>query len=63
MFLCSLEVLLVYKGKGFCGGVIYKPTWILTASHCLDDYEAQHLTVVAGKNPPVTKQSKQSLSS
>ncbi|XP_030265081.1 coagulation factor VII [Sparus aurata] len=47
---CPWQVLLVYKGKGFCGGVIYKPTWILTASHCLDDYEAQHLTVVAGEH-------------
>lgn len=43
-----LQVLLVYKGKGFCGGVIYKPTWVLTASHCMEDIDIQFLTVVAG---------------
>uniref|UniRef100_UPI0037E99BB9 uncharacterized protein n=1 Tax=Semicossyphus pulcher TaxID=241346 RepID=UPI0037E99BB9 len=47
---CPWQVLLVYKGKGFCGGVIYKPTWILTASHCLEDTEAQFLQVVAGEH-------------
>lgn len=46
-----LKVLLTYKGKGFCGGVIYKPTWILTASHCLENTDAQFLKVVAGMNP------------
>lgn len=43
-----LQVLLVRNEKGFCGGVIYKPTWILTASHCLENIKAQHLKVVAG---------------
>lgn len=43
-----LQVLLVYKGKGICGGVIYKPTWILTASHCMKDIDIQFLKVVAG---------------
>lgn len=43
-----LQILLVYKGKGFCGGVIYKPTWVLTASHCMEDIDVQFLTVVAG---------------
>lgn len=38
----------MYKGKGFCGGVIYKPTWILTASHCMADIDVQFLKVVAG---------------
>ncbi|XP_026157129.1 coagulation factor VII-like [Mastacembelus armatus] len=47
---CPWQVLLVYKGKGFCGGVIYKPTWILTASHCLENTEAQFLKVVAGEH-------------
>ncbi|XP_017260452.1 coagulation factor VII [Kryptolebias marmoratus] len=47
---CPWQVLLVYKGKGFCGGVIYKPTWILTASHCLEDSEAQFLKVIAGEH-------------
>lgn len=44
-----LQVLLVYKGKGFCGGVIYKPTWILTASHCLEDTDKQFLKIIAGE--------------
>uniref|UniRef100_A0A8C2ZFE7 Coagulation factor VIIi n=1 Tax=Cyclopterus lumpus TaxID=8103 RepID=A0A8C2ZFE7_CYCLU len=48
---CPWQVLLLYKGKGFCGGVIYKPTWILTASHCLEDADARFLKVVAGANP------------
>ncbi|KAM4601681.1 uncharacterized protein ACJ7VT_019730 [Polymixia lowei] len=47
---CPWQVLLVYKGKGFCGGVIYKPTWILTASHCLEDSQVQFLQVVAGEH-------------
>ncbi|XP_041637979.1 coagulation factor VII-like [Cheilinus undulatus] len=47
---CPWQVLLLYKGKGFCGGVIIKPLWILTASHCLDDYQAQFLQVVAGEH-------------
>ncbi|TMS01034.1 Coagulation factor VII, partial [Larimichthys crocea] len=47
---CPWQVLLVYKDKGFCGGVIYKPTWILTASHCLESYDAQFLKVVAGEH-------------
>ncbi|XP_049426449.1 coagulation factor VII [Epinephelus fuscoguttatus] len=47
---CPWQVLLVYKGKGFCGGVIYQPTWIITASHCLEDTDAQFLKVVAGEH-------------
>uniref|UniRef100_A0A8C2ZG97 Coagulation factor VIIi n=1 Tax=Cyclopterus lumpus TaxID=8103 RepID=A0A8C2ZG97_CYCLU len=47
---CPWQVLLLYKGKGFCGGVIYKPTWILTASHCLEDADARFLKVVAGEH-------------
>lgn len=43
-----LKVLLMYKGKGFCGGVIYKPMWILTASHCMEKINVQFLKVVAG---------------
>ncbi|XP_035493644.1 coagulation factor VII isoform X2 [Scophthalmus maximus] len=50
---CPWQVLLVYKGKGFCGGVIYKPTWILTASHCLEDTEVRFLQVVAGEHNTV----------
>uniref|UniRef100_A0A8C7UBS0 Coagulation factor VII n=1 Tax=Oncorhynchus mykiss TaxID=8022 RepID=A0A8C7UBS0_ONCMY len=47
---CPWQVLLVRNEKGFCGGVIYKPTWILTASHCLENIKAQHLKVVAGEH-------------
>ncbi|XP_028255577.1 coagulation factor VII-like [Parambassis ranga] len=47
---CPWQVLLVNKGKGFCGGVIYKPTWILTASHCLENMNSQFLKVVAGEH-------------
>ncbi|XP_031175710.1 coagulation factor VII isoform X1 [Sander lucioperca] len=47
---CPWQVLLVYKDKGFCGGVIYTPTWILTASHCLEDTETRFLKVVAGEH-------------
>ncbi|XP_023122185.2 coagulation factor VII [Amphiprion ocellaris] len=47
---CPWQVLLRYKGKGFCGGMILKPTWILTASHCLENTELQFLKVVAGEH-------------
>ncbi|XP_074520253.1 coagulation factor VII-like [Halichoeres trimaculatus] len=47
---CPWQVLLVYKDKGFCGGVIFRPTWILTASHCLEDTDLQFLQVVAGEH-------------
>ncbi|KAF5902621.1 coagulation factor VII-like, partial [Clarias magur] len=44
---CPWQVLLMYGKKGFCGGVIYKPTWILTASHCLEKIEVKYLKIVA----------------
>uniref|UniRef100_A0A3Q2XLC2 Coagulation factor VII n=1 Tax=Hippocampus comes TaxID=109280 RepID=A0A3Q2XLC2_HIPCM len=47
---CPWQVLLLYHGKGFCGGIIIKPMWILTASHCLEDTDAQFLNVVAGEH-------------
>ncbi|XP_010884451.4 coagulation factor VII-like [Esox lucius] len=47
---CPWQVLLVSNKKGFCGGVIYKPTWILTASHCLVNIKAQQFQVVAGEH-------------
>uniref|UniRef100_A0A8C4HAM2 Coagulation factor VII n=2 Tax=Dicentrarchus labrax TaxID=13489 RepID=A0A8C4HAM2_DICLA len=58
---CPWQVLLVYKGKGFCGGVIYKPTWILTASHCLEDTDAQFLKVVAGEHNTVVNEGTEQL--
>ncbi|KAM8905365.1 coagulation factor VII [Spinachia spinachia] len=47
---CPWQVLLLLKGKALCGGVIYKPTWILTASHCMEDVEVRFLEVVAGEH-------------
>uniref|UniRef100_A0A3P9HMJ6 Coagulation factor VII n=1 Tax=Oryzias latipes TaxID=8090 RepID=A0A3P9HMJ6_ORYLA len=54
---CPWQVLLVYKGKGFCGGVIHKPTWILTASHCLEDTDKQFLKIIAGEHNLVVNES------
>ncbi len=42
------QVLLKYGQKGFCGGAIYKPTWILTAAHCLEKLNVRFLKIVAG---------------
>ncbi|KAG9349643.1 hypothetical protein JZ751_028091 [Albula glossodonta] len=47
---CPWQVLLVYGGKGLCGGVIYTATWILTATHCLEDIDVKYLKVVAGEH-------------
>ncbi|KAM3585222.1 uncharacterized protein V6R79_010780 [Siganus canaliculatus] len=47
---CPWQVLLTHNGKGFCGGVIYKPTWIITASHCLEEAQKEFLKVVAGEH-------------
>ncbi|KAF4075068.1 hypothetical protein AMELA_G00230360 [Ameiurus melas] len=47
---CPWQVLLKYGEKGFCGGVIYKPTWILTASHCLEKLAVKFLKIVAGEH-------------
>ncbi|XP_061780149.1 coagulation factor VII-like isoform X2 [Nerophis lumbriciformis] len=57
---CPWQVLLLYKGKGFCGGVILKPTWILTASHCMEDTDVRFLSIVAGEhNTEVTEGTEQ----
>ncbi|XP_067261306.1 coagulation factor VII [Chanodichthys erythropterus] len=47
---CPWQVLLKYGDKGFCGGVIYKPTWILTAAHCLEKIDVKFLKIVAGEH-------------
>uniref|UniRef100_A0A672KKP6 Coagulation factor VII-like n=1 Tax=Sinocyclocheilus grahami TaxID=75366 RepID=A0A672KKP6_SINGR len=47
---CPWQVLLKYGQKGFCGGVIYKPTWILTAAHCLEKLNVKFLKIVAGEH-------------
>ncbi|XP_056287219.1 coagulation factor VII-like isoform X1 [Pseudoliparis swirei] len=44
------KVLLQYKGRGICGGVLYRPSWVLTAAHCLEDADARFLKVVAGEH-------------
>ncbi len=36
------------RSEGFCGGAIYKPTWILTAAHCLEKLNVRFLKIVAG---------------
>ncbi|XP_062866545.1 coagulation factor VII [Trichomycterus rosablanca] len=47
---CPWQVLLKYGEKGFCGGVIIKPTWILTASHCLEKLKVKFLKIVSGEH-------------
>lgn len=47
---CPWQVLLLYKGKGFCGGVFLNPDWVLTAAHCLQDIDQRYLQVVAGEH-------------
>ncbi|XP_076839319.1 coagulation factor VII [Brachyhypopomus gauderio] len=47
---CPWQVLLKYGDKGFCGGVIIKPTWILTAAHCLEKLVVKFLKIVAGEH-------------
>ncbi|XP_006800404.1 coagulation factor VII [Neolamprologus brichardi] len=58
---CPWQVLLMYKGKGFCGGAIYKPTWIITASHCMEDIEVQFLKVIAGEHDIMVNESTEQL--
>ncbi|XP_077481964.1 coagulation factor VII-like [Stigmatopora argus] len=47
---CPWQVLLLYKGKGFCGGIIIESMWVLTAAHCLEETDVQFLDVVAGEH-------------
>ncbi|XP_075333048.1 coagulation factor VII-like [Odontesthes bonariensis] len=58
---CPWQVLLVERGKAFCGGVIFKPTWILTASHCLENSDSKFLKVVAGEHNIVVNESTEQL--
>uniref|UniRef100_A0A665TYN0 Coagulation factor VII-like n=1 Tax=Echeneis naucrates TaxID=173247 RepID=A0A665TYN0_ECHNA len=52
---CPWQVLLLDRGKGFCGGVIFKPTWIITASHCMENTDTRFLKVVAGTRGPLSE--------
>uniref|UniRef100_A0AAY4EWR1 Coagulation factor VII n=1 Tax=Denticeps clupeoides TaxID=299321 RepID=A0AAY4EWR1_9TELE len=47
---CPWQVLLVYGQKAFCGGIIYKSTWVLTAAHCTEKLNVKHLKIVAGEH-------------
>ncbi|XP_030210111.1 coagulation factor VII isoform X1 [Gadus morhua] len=53
---CPWQVLLKTRGKGFCGGILISPRWVLTASHCLEDIQAQNLQVVAGEHDTVVEE-------
>ncbi|XP_055376731.1 serine protease nudel [Condylostylus longicornis] len=42
-------IVAIYKnGKFHCGGIIYNNEWIITAAHCLVDYERHYFEVEAG---------------
>ncbi|KAG7463527.1 hypothetical protein MATL_G00177520 [Megalops atlanticus] len=47
---CPWQVLLEYKGRSLCGGVIVHPDWVITAAHCVDKRESTDLRVVAGEH-------------
>lgn len=42
------QISLRYRGRHFCGGSIYSPNIIVTATHCVDDEDTTDITVVAG---------------
>ncbi|XP_066562407.1 coagulation factor VII isoform X1 [Amia ocellicauda] len=47
---CPWQVLLMYGTKGFCGGVILQPKWVITAAHCLELLKVKFLKVVVGEH-------------
>uniref|UniRef100_A0A8B9QM30 Hyaluronan binding protein 2 n=1 Tax=Apteryx owenii TaxID=8824 RepID=A0A8B9QM30_APTOW len=47
-WMVSLQKKTSRRSRHFCGGVLIKPCWVLTAGHCIE-HSAEYLQVVLGK--------------